>query len=402
MGKKREAFQRMRASLAEIIGEITAVRHQLHEYPELSLEEHQTLALIEGMVQERVAYERCFRVGETGLFVEVQGLAGPSERAIGFRGDLDALPIQEAEGMALRSKIPGVMHACGHDVHASITLAGCLLASSLRPYFAGRVCFFFQPAEEVLLGAKMFLADPRIDMSAIDTMIGLHVSPELEAGTIGIKYGSILASADKLSLTIEGRGGHGAHPHTVLDPMLMAASLIMNLQSVVSRKVSPADSAVLSLCKIQGGTAHNIVPNSIAIEGTVRALKPEVRDMVEAEVHRIAKATGEAFGGRITLAYERGVPALENSPEFVDRVRAMGTKLWGPEGVVLMEAASMGGDDFAFLKEGKKGGFIRLGARSQNGPYGSIHSDRFYCDDLAIRIGSECIMGLILEELGQA
>ncbi|MEG2074128.1 MAG: M20 family metallopeptidase, partial [Angelakisella sp.] len=256
----------------KITPQIETLCNYLHEHPELSLQEHNTCDLLEKYIRENVTYERMKRVGETGLFVEIKGTKEGAHKVIAFRGDIDALPIQEQEGAAHRSQVAGVMHACGHDVHATVNLGAAKLLSDCRDTFSGSVYFFFQPAEEVLKGARLFLADPDIDFSKIDAVAAVHSSPEIDAGTIGVRHGAILASADEMRITVHGKGGHGAHPHTVIDPIVAAASIIMNLQTLVSRETSAADSAVVSVCTINAGTAHNIVPGQVEMTGTVRTV----------------------------------------------------------------------------------------------------------------------------------
>ena len=256
----------------EITPEITAMREYIHEHPERSMQEYNTCALLEKYVKENVQYDRLKRVGETGLFFEIKGTKPGNGPTIVFRGDIDALPIQEDERMTLRSKGPGVMHACGHDVHGSINVGAAKLLSQMKDRFSGSIYFFIQPAEETLQGAKLFLNDPEIDFDKIDAVAALHISAELDAGTIGVRYGAILASADELRIRIEGKGGHGAHCHTVRDPIVAASAVVGALQTLVSRETNPADAAVLSICTFHAGKAHNIVPDFAVLIGTVRTL----------------------------------------------------------------------------------------------------------------------------------
>ncbi|MEG1943045.1 MAG: M20 family metallopeptidase, partial [Angelakisella sp.] len=335
----------------KITPQIETLCNYLHEHPELSLQEHNTCDLLEKYIRENVTYERMKRVGETGLFVEIKGTKEGAHKVIAFRGDIDALPIQEQEGAAHRSQVAGVMHACGHDVHATVNLGAAKLLSDCRDTFSGSVYFFFQPAEEVLKGARLFLADPDIDFSKIDAVAAVHSSPEIDAGTIGVRHGAILASADEMRITVHGKGGHGAHPHTVIDPIVAAASIIMNLQTLVSRETSAADSAVVSVCTINAGTAHNIVPGQVEMTGTVRTVNPATRDKLEASVKRLCKSIAEGLRATAEVEYIRGVPPLLCEDEWVDRAVRVGEKLLGKDGVSILPAPSMGGDDFAFLKE---------------------------------------------------
>ena len=205
---------------------IISLRRWFHSHPELSMKEYNTCALLEEYVKKNVAYDRLKRVGETGLFFEIKGTKPGPGRTIVFRGDIDALPIQEDPSMSPCSKVPGVMHACGHDIHGTINVGAASILSKCKDQFSGSLYFFIQPAEEILQGAKLFLNDPEIDFDKIDAITALHCSPEIEAGTIGVRYGAILASADEFHITVNGVGGHGAHCHTVRDPIVAASAIV--------------------------------------------------------------------------------------------------------------------------------------------------------------------------------
>ena len=383
-----------------ITPEITAMREYIHEHPELSMQEYNTCALLEKYVKENVQYDRLKRVGETGLFFEIKGTKPGNGPTIVFRGDIDALPIQEDERMTLRSKVPGVMHACGHDVHGSINVGAAKLLSQMKDRFSGSIYFFIQPAEEILQGAKLFLNDPEIDFDKIDAVAALHISAELDAGTIGVRYGAILACADELRIRIEGKGGHGAHCHTVRDPIVAASAVVGALQTLVSRETNPADAAVLSICTFHAGKAHNIVPDYAELTGTVRTLKPEVRDRMEESVKRVCASVAEAYRCTADVQYIRGVPPFICEDEWVDRALRVGRRVLGEENTKIMPHAAMGGEDFAFIKEKKPGIFVRLGVRTPGGPYGSAHSSTFYCDNACIPVGIKTIIGLAEDYLG--
>lgn len=385
----------------KILADIIAIRNDLHENPELSLQEFNTSKKIKDYIEKHIPYHSLHQVGETGWLLGIKGEKAGDERVIGFRGDIDALPVQEAGNMYPKSKIPGVMHACGHDVHTVINLGAAQVLAQNTSLFAGTVYFFFQPAEEILKGALLFLDDEKVPMDTIDAMVGLHVSPEINAGQIGVRYGAILASADEIKIVVKGKGGHGAHPHTVVDPIVAAASLIMNLQTMVSREISAPDSAVVSICMIEGGTAHNIIPDQVVLKGTVRTLSPAIRDQMEASLNRIAQGIGTTLRTTIEVEYIRGVPPLVCEADWVDRAIHVGNQLLGEENVVILPVPSMGGDDFAFLKENRDGVFIRLGARTPGGPYGSMHSSTFYCDDAAVAAGIKTIAGIALDYFGE-
>ncbi|MEA4865263.1 MAG: M20 family metallopeptidase [Sphaerochaeta sp.] len=391
--------QQLQGLVDNIAPSILELKHTIHEHPELGLQEHETCKLLESYVHEHVVYKRMHRVGETGLFIEIEGTKPGKGKTIIIRGDIDALPITENPKAPFCSKNEGVMHACGHDVHGSCVVGTARILSELRDTFAGSVYIFVQPAEEILAGAKLFLNDAAIDFSKVDGAFALHCSPEFEAGKIGTKYGGILASSDTLDIVVTGKGGHGAHPNTAIDPIVVASAIVQGLQTRVSRETDPADSVVVSLCSIHGGNAFNIIPSEVSLKGTVRTINPKTRDDVEASVKRIVKATAEAYMAKATVEYTRGVPPMVNSTEWVDRVFRVGEALLGKDQVVHLDAPSMGGEDFAFIIEKVGGVFIRLGARTPGGPYGSSHSSGFYCDDRAIPTALTVASGLALDFL---
>ena len=390
----------VRKAVEEITPEITEMRNHIHENPELSMQEYSTCAYLEEYVKKNVAYDRLKRVGETGLFFEIKGTKPGPGKTIVFRGDIDALPIQEDPSNNPCSKVPGVMHACGHDVHGTINVGAAKILSQMKDQFAGSIYFFIQPAEEILSGAKLFLNDPDIDFDKIDDVAALHCSAEIYAGTIGVRYGAILASADEFKITVRGKGGHGAHCHTVKDPVVAASAIVMALQTLVSRETNPAHSVVVSTCMIHGGAAHNTIPDTVELCGTVRTLSPEDRERVEKSMNRIATCVAEGYGTKAEVEYIHGVPPFVCEDEWVDRAIRVGKKMLGEENMVMMPYAAMGAEDFAFIKEKKPGIFIRLGSRTPGGPYGSAHSSTFYSDPKCLPTGMLTIIGLAADYFG--
>ena len=389
----------VRKAVEELTPEITVMRNHIHENPELSLK-YNTCAYLEDWVKKNVIYDRLSRVGETGLFFELKGTKPGKGKTIVFRGDIDALPIQEEPSNVPCSKVPGVMHACGHDVHGTINVGAAKILSRMKDQFAGSIYFFIQPAEEVLVGAKLFLNDPEIDFDKIDDVAALHVSAEIDAGTIGVRYGAILASADEFCIKVIGKGGHGAHCHTVKDPVVAASAIVMGLQTLVSRETNPANSVVVSTCMIHGGAAQNIIPDEVELRGTVRTLSHEDRARVEKSLFRVAEHVAEAYGCRAEVEYSHGVPPFVCEDEWVDRAVRVGKKMLGDENLIIMPHAAMGAEDFSFIKEKKPGIFIRLGARTPGGAYGSAHSSSFYCDPKALPTGMLTIIGLAADYFG--
>ena len=390
----------VRKAVEEIMPDVLTIRNHIHENPELSMQEYKTCEYLENYVKEHVACDRLKRVGETGLFFELKGTKPGPGKTLVFRGDIDALPIDEDPSNAPCSKVPGVMHACGHDIHGTINVAAAVILSQMKDQFSGSIYFFIQPAEEILAGAKLFLADPDIDFDKIDDVAALHCSAEIDAGTIGVRYGAILASADEFKIMVKGKGGHGAHCHTVKDPVVAASAIVMGMQPIVSRETNPANSVVVSICTIHGGRAHNIVPDTVELTGTVRTLSHEDRDRVEKSIKRVAEAVGEAYGVKAEVDYIHGVPPFVCEDEWVDRAIRAGKKMLGAENVVMMPHAAMGAEDFSFIKEKKPGIFVRLGSRTPGGPYGSAHSSTFYSDPKCLPTGILTIIGIAADYFG--
>lgn len=390
----------VRKAVEEIMPDVLTIRNHIHENPELSLKEYKTCEYLENYVKEHVAYDRLKRVGETGLFFELKGTKPGPGKTLVFRGDIDALPIDEDPSNVPCSKVPGVMHACGHDIHGTINVAAAVILSQMKDQFSGSIYFFIQPAEEILAGAKLFLADPDIDFDKIDDVAALHCSAEIDAGTIGVRYGAILASADEFKITVKGKGGHGAHCHTVKDPVVAASAIVMGMQPIVSRETNPANSVVVSICTIHGGRAHNIVPDTVELTGTVRTLSHEDRERVEKSIKRVAESVGEAYGVKAEVDYIHGVPPFVCEDEWVDRAIRAGKKMLGEENVVMMPHAAMGAEDFSFIKEKKPGIFVRLGSRTPGGPYGSAHSSTFYSDPKCLPTGILTIIGIAADYFG--
>lgn len=376
--------------------EIKNIWHKIHEEPELSMQEYKTSELIEKELK-KINIDIIRRVGKTGIFVEIRGTKKGEKKTIALRGDMDALPIQEETGLPYASKISNVMHACGHDLHTSVLLGAVRVLSEYKSQFAGSVFFFFQPGEETLQGAKLFLQDNYIDFSNIDGIAAVHSSPEIYAGTIGIKKGPLLASADKITIKVIGKQGHAAHPHTVIDPIVVTSSIVLSLQTLISREIAAYDSAVLSFGKINGGSAHNIIPNDIILEGTLRTVSFSTRDMLHESILRVCNNVASSMRAKCDVKIEKGPPPLICDSDWVDRAARVGKKLLGEDRVINLNVPSMGAEDFAYMKEKVPGVFIRLGSRTLNGPYGSIHSPYFYNDEKALSTGILTLTGIALD-----
>ncbi|MDO5725995.1 MAG: M20 family metallopeptidase [Tissierellia bacterium] len=373
--------------------------HYLHAHPELSMKEYNTQKYLLEIIEKEVNYDSINIVGETGIFVELTGKKGKSDKVIALRADMDALPVLEDNDLEFKSKNPGIMHACGHDVHMTILLSSLIILSKLKDKFSGKILFIFQPAEETLEGAKLFLNDSRLDLDQVDIFVGLHVNSDLYAGTIGVKSGAILASADSFYAKVIGKQCHAAHPNRGIDPIVITANIINALQSIVSRNISAVDSGIVTIGMLSAGTAVNIIPEYVDFAGTIRAIDFDTRKIIHKRLRSIFLDIANSMGGEAIVKIEEGSPPLICDEALVKRVIKVGNKIFGKENVIEIEKPSMGGEDFAFFVENKPGVFIQIGARSKNKEFAGVHTPKFYSDPKSIPTGIKTLIGFTLDYL---
>lgn len=390
MGRARPSTKALKRPLAGIEPlfppslrrHLRELRHELHRHPELSLQEHQTAErLFQALASLKPAHLE--RVADTGVVARIAGRRRGAP-VVAVRGDIDALPIQEETGLPFASQIPGVMHACGHDVHATWAVgAACLLAA--RPA-SGDVVVVLQPAEETGKGAEAILRSGALD--GVAAIFGAHVDRRHAVGQVVADAGPLAAAADTFEIELIGSGAHGARPHEAHDPIVGAGALITALQTIVARRVNPATPAVVSIGTVHGGTAPNIIPNSLTLTGTLRAMDPATRRLLHDEVRRIAEATAQAHNltPRVTVAL--GPPPIINAEEPVGWARRAVTSVLGPDALVPLGFLNMAGEDFACYLEKMAGCFLRIGAREQGGEPIPAHSPRFYAADDAVFVGA--------------
>lgn len=360
--------------------ELVRIRRAIHQNPELGFQEHETATLV-GSYLEKLGVPFRTGVGRTGVVGLIEGAKdGPT---LAIRADMDALPIQENTGLPFASKNPGKMHACGHDVHTAALLGVASVMNGLRGSFAGRVKLIFQPNEEGLDGAQAMIADGVFENPAIDRCLSYHNWPSLAAGKIGYHQDVSFASSDAFDLTLRGVSGHAAHPHMAVDVITAGAYFITQLQTVVSREVSPVQPAVVSIGKVEGGTARNILPDSLRIEGTVRTQNEAAKAIIAAAFRRLLE--GMKIGMRVDyeLDYRPGVPVLRNDKGVLARVLASASDILGADNVVELPEASMGSEDFAFFSVRFPSAHLRIGSRIE-GLDTALHRSNFTCNELAI------------------
>jgi hippurate hydrolase len=385
----------LRSPLAFIIerhDELAAIRRDLHAHPELGFEEHRTAALVAERLHQW-GIETHGGVGRTGVVGVIRGRKDGSGKSVGLRADMDALPIAEENDFTHRSVRSGLMHACGHDGHTAILLGAAQYLAATRN-FDGTVYLIFQPGEEGYAGAREMINDGLFTRFPADEVYALHNWPGLPPGHIGLNPGPMMAAADRVKITLAGRGGHGAHPHMTVDPVLMAGQVITAAQSIVSRNVAPLEAAVVSLCAIRAGNldAFSVVPREAVISGTVRAFNHSVQATIETRLRELVESTARAFGGSAEVKYERMYPATINHRPQFEHAAAVAEELVGHENVVRNMPPSMGAEDFAFLLQAKPGCYARLGQGGGEGRW--LHSTRYDFNDAVIPLGSAFMAAL--------
>jgi amidohydrolase len=384
-------------SIAALHPEMTAWRHDLHAHPELSMRESRTSQV----VREKLA---AFGVDEiiTGMATHgVVGVvrAGSSNRAIGLRADMDALPIHEETGLPHASRNPGVMHAYGHDGHMTMLLGAAKYLAETRN-FDGTVYLIFQPAEEFEGGAEMMVKDGLFDRCPMEKVFGLHNWPEAKAGTFLWRTGPVMAAVGFFEIVVTGKGSHGASPHQGIDPIMVSAQIIGALQTIVSRSIEPIEGGVVSVGSISGGDAYNILPERVVMKGTARWFQPEVGDQIEAGINRLVKGISESFGATAALHFFRHAPATVNDAEATLLALDAATKIAGVEGVREMRAPTMGGEDFAHMLNAKQGAYLMLGGgRGKHDPL--LHHPRYDFNDEILPIGASWWATLVEQQLAK-
>jgi len=373
----------IRNRIAELAPEISAWRRDIHTHPELQFDVHRTASLVAEKLRSFGADEVVEGIGKTGVVGVIHGRVNTSNKTVGLRADMDALPILEATGLSYASKTQGQMHACGHDGHTAMLLGASQYLCETRN-FDGTVAVIFQPAEEGGGGGREMVKDGLMERFSIDEVFGMHNFPGLPLGQFAIRPGPIMAAADLLEIKIEGKGGHAAMPHTCVDTTLAAAQIVVALQSIASRVVNPLESVVISITCIETeGNAHNVIPQHVLLKGTVRTLTAEVRDLAEATIARVAENTAAAAGATAIVDYQRSYPSTVNAEQPTRFVSDVAKQLVGDANVDANAPPVMGGEDFSFMLNARPGAFIFIG----NGDSANLHHPEYDFNDDAIPFG---------------
>ena len=372
------------ARIAELHPELTAFRRDLHAHPELGFEEVYTAARVAGALKASGVDEVHTGIGKTGVVGVIHGRdnrgtwirdATGQTQAIGLRADMDALPMTEHNDFAWKSGKAGLMHGCGHDGHTAMLIGAARYLAETR-HFAGTAVLIFQPGEEGYAGAREMIRDGLFERFPVGAVYGMHNWPAMRPGEIGVNPGPMMAAADRVTIEITGRGGHGAHAYMAVDPVLVAAHIITAVQSIVSRNVKPLDSAVISLCAVQAGDpgAFSVIPGSATLTGTVRTFNPVVQDLVEQRLHDLCSAVALGFGASATVQYERIYPATVNSDAEAFFAADVAQSLVGEGHVVRDMEPSMGSEDFSFMLQVKPGAYLRIGQGGEGSCF--LHNSR--------------------------
>lgn len=373
--------------------ELIEFRRDLHMNPELSFKEFRTTEKIkEKLVSLGI---EIIDIGlETGIVGILRGKEdGPT---IALRGDIDALPIQELTNVSYKSRIDGVMHACGHDIHTTSVIGAAIILASMKEELKGNVIFVFQPAEEINKGAKLMVEKGLFTDVKADLIFGLHNNPEIPWGKIAIKKGGLMAAVDTIRIKVKGKGGHGAIPNATRDPIIAASAMLMSLQTIVSRNVSPLDSAVISIGTFHSGTANNVISELVEMSGTVRSFNPKVREMLSKRIKEVLESTAQAYMVDVELEYIFDLPAVFNSEELTKLAYDATKEIVGEEGIV-EPTPSMGGEDFAIFTEKIPGFFFWLGVENKEKDMSYVwHNPRFDGDDRAIINASAVMSNMVL------
>jgi len=366
----------------ELAPRLIEIRRHIHSHPELSGQEYQTAAYIAGVLSScGIVVQEA--VGQTGVIGELVGRT--DDRLVALRTDMDALPINERTHLEFRSRQPGVMHACGHDVHTTLGLGTAMVLSKLGEVFPGNVRFLFQAAEEIAQGARWMVQDGA--MNDVSAIFGVHVFPSIPAGSIGIRYGALTAAADDLELTIMGESGHGARPHEAIDAIWIASQVITNLQQAISRTQNPLRPMVLTIGQISGGRAPNVIADQVRLTGTVRTTHPETHANIPAWIEGIVASVCQAYGARYEMNYRRGVPSVQNDLALTQLLEESAKEAWGSDRVQILLEPSLGAEDFSVYLEHSPGSMIRLGVGFQDKPNYPLHHPQFEVDESAIVTG---------------
>ena len=381
-------------SISQMQDEMQVWRQDLHRIPEIGLEEHNTSAYIKEKLK---GWNIEFKDGysKTGIVAWVKGSKDTSGKSIGLRADFDALPITEKNIFDYKSKNKGFMHACGHDGHTTMLLGAAKYLSE-NNNFDGIVYFIFQPGEEGFGGGKIMIEDGMFEDFKIDEVYALHNWPELPLGTFGVNSGPMMAAVDEFDIIVKGKGGHAAIPQLSIDPIIIASQIVISIQTIISRSINPVDKALISITKIHGGTAYNVIDDEVKLSGTIRTFKPETRSFLEQKIREISEGIAKAHGGGANVEFDliNKYPPTINSKKESEFATKVAKNLVGEEKVITDIDPSMGGEDFSYLLNSKPGSYLYIGQRDENHK-AHLHTTKYDFNDNLLPIGTNFWVNLV-------
>lgn len=377
--------------------ELINIRRDFHKNPELSDNEYETMEMIcKYLDLWGIKYEK--GVARTGVVGIIEG--SKEGKTIGLRADTDALPITEATGVEYASQNPGVMHACGHDAHITILLGAAKILNSIKSELKGSVKLFFQPAEETIGGAERMIGEGYLENPYVDNVLGLHMAPELDTGKIQVKYGKMNAASDMITIVVRGKSTHGASPHEGVDPIVIAANIIMSLQTISSRNTSPVNPIIFTVGSVHGGTKGNVIPDEVKMECILRTLDNETRSYSKRRIIELVENISKSYGGVGEVIIDESYAPLINSDEIVSLVKEVGSEVVGEGNVLEILEPSMGAEDFSYFAQARKSCFFSLGCgNKEKDCKHPLHSNKFNIDEDSLRIGVEMQVRNVLKLL---
>ena len=383
-------------SINQMLNEMKSWRQDLHKIPEIGLEEYETSKYIRKKLKE---FHVNFKEGysNTGLVAWVKGNKGNNNKSIGLRADFDALPMPEKNNFEYKSSKDGMMHACGHDGHTSMLLGAAKYISENND-FDGTVYFIFQPGEEGFAGGKKMIEDGLFDDFSIDEVYALHNWPDLPLGSFGVNSGPMMAAVDEFDIIVKGKGGHAAFPHLVIDPIIVASQIVNAIQTIISRSTDPVDKALISITKIHGGTAHNVIDDEVKLSGTIRTFKPETRSFIAKKIEEIANGIAKAHGAGANIVFDliNKYPPTINSKKESEFAAKIAKQMVGEENVNTDIDPSMGGEDFSYLLNKKPGSYLYIGQGDENHK-AHLHTTKYDFNDNLLPIGVNYWVNLVKE-----
>ena len=383
-------------SINQMLDEMKSWRQDLHKIPEIGLEEYETSKYIKNKLKE---FNVNFKEGysNTGLVAWVKGNKGNSNKSIGLRADFDALPMPEKNNFEYKSSKDGMMHACGHDGHTSMLLGAAKYISENND-FDGTVYFIFQPGEEGFAGGKKMIEDGLFDDFSIDEVYALHNWPDLPLGSFGVNSGPMMAAVDEFDIIVKGKGGHAAFPQLVIDPIIVASQIVTAIQTIISRSTDPVDKALISITKIHGGTAYNVIDDEVKLSGTIRTFKPKTRSFIEKRIEEIANGIAKAHGAGANIEFDliNKYPPTINSKKESEFAAKIAKQMVGEENVNTNIDPSMGGEDFSYLLNKKPGSYLYIGQGDEKHK-AHLHTTKYDFNDNLLPIGVNYWVNLVKE-----